>query len=259
MLCLSLVVIFASVVLYVLFDHRYTYYYARAVTFQVVDSKIDNNVVVCFVGDSWVERRNKKYNSRFSIGLGEKICKNVDLVISGGSGFSSKGIYENMFSRNNSRFAFNKKPDYCVIIAGINDADRKLGCSFYKHHMKLMLDCLLQEKIKPVVIEIPDFDINYSFAERNFEARFLDLCSMLYTRSKLDCIHQYRKSFQKLMDLELYNGQVIYIKSDMWNPKGYRDNRLLYEEDRMHLNSKGYQVLDSCIASVIAEDYNNTY
>ena len=29
---------------------------------------------------------------------------------------------------------------------------------------------------------------------------------------------------------------------------GYKDWKLLYSEDRMHLNEKGYAKLDSCIA-----------
>jgi hypothetical protein len=47
---------------------------------------------------------------------------------------------------------------------------------------------------------------------------------------------------------------IIYISADSWNAAGYQDKRGLYLSDEIHLNAKGYAVLDSCIASEILKD-----
>lgn len=43
----------------------------------------------------------------------------------------------------------------------------------------------------------------------------------------------------------------------MWCEQGYKDSRHLFRNDFVHLNEKGYKVLDSCIAKVIIKDLKN--
>ena len=59
---------------------------------------------------------------------------------------------------------------------------------------------------------------------------------------------------KKLVDADLFR-RVLYVGRETWNPIGYMDPRDLYLDDAVHLNQKGYQVLDSCLASQILEDY----
>lgn len=79
------------------------------------------------------------------------------------------------------------------------------------------------------------------------------LVSMLLTWSQMDCISEYRQAYIDLLGEEKWNDKVITIWSDDWNPEGYMDKRNLYDEGLMHLNRKGYAVLDSCVANKIVE------
>ena len=61
----------------------------------------------------------------------------------------------------------------------------------------------------------------------------------------------YRDSLKMSIKRNGFNKEVIYINAQDWNPKGDKDPRSLYQEDHIHLTSKGYLLLDSCIAAYI--------
>ena len=69
----------------------------------------------------------------------------------------------------------------------------------------------------------------------------------------MDCINDYRKAYTDLIYEKGWEKKVITISSEDWNPDGYKDQRGLYDEGLMHLNEKGYHVLDSCIAHKIID------
>ena len=71
--------------------------------------------------------------------------------------------------------------------------------------------------------------------------------SMLVTLSKMDCIEGYWKAYFAFFDEQVWNEHVITVSCEDWNPHGYRDKRGIYENDHVHLNEKGYHILDSCI------------
>lgn len=79
------------------------------------------------------------------------------------------------------------------------------------------------------------------------------LVSMLLTRSKMDCIQDYRNAYIDLIKEHEWERQVITISYKDWNPDGYKDIRGLYDGGLMHLNAKGYSILDSCISQKIIE------
>ncbi len=70
----------------------------------------------------------------------------------------------------------------------------------------------------------------------------------------MDCIDSYRNSLYELLEEYKWKKQVIVVRSDKWNIDGYRDKRNLYDDLQMHLNEKGYEVLDSCIAKYLFEN-----
>lgn len=72
----------------------------------------------------------------------------------------------------------------------------------------------------------------------------------------MDCINDYREAYDNLLKEQGWKDKVITIRSNDWNPDGYRDIRGLYDEGLMHLNEKGYLVLDSCIANKVV-NYQN--
>ena len=69
----------------------------------------------------------------------------------------------------------------------------------------------------------------------------------------MDCINDYRRTYTDLIYEKGWEKKVITISSEDWNPDGYKDLRGLYDEGLMHLNEKGYHVLDSCIAHKIID------
>ena len=77
---------------------------------------------------------------------------------------------------------------------------------------------------------------------------------MALTWSKMDCINEYRTAYINMIKAQRWEDKVITIWSDDWNPDGYMDKRNIYDEGLMHLNERGYLVLDSCIANKIVEE-----
>jgi lysophospholipase L1-like esterase len=75
------------------------------------------------------------------------------------SGLTSKYLYYCIFRDDSIRDVIEWGPDFCFVVAGINDSDRKMGTSFYKENMRLILDLLLEKHITPIVLEIPTYDI----------------------------------------------------------------------------------------------------
>ena len=210
----------------------------------------DDSLYICIVGDSWAYY-HKSHDSHLAQLIQLRVGQAVKVKSYGICGLTSKGVYNNLFDRSSREYAFTEIPDYCIVFAGINDTDRKVGRLFYKSHMKLIVDYLLRLKVTPIVFEIPHFDIVSSFISKDYKTQFFYLASMFTTISNLDCIKDYRKQFEKMYDKEGWDGKVLYIYSDSWNPNGFKDGRNLYTDDMMHLNDYGYNILDSCIVNTI--------
>lgn len=210
----------------------------------------DDTIRIAYIGDSWAEG-HKAVDCEIDSLVGMATGRSVNVKTVGISGLTSKNIYYGIFRNDSFKDVIEWGPDYCFVLAGINDSDRKMGKYYYKENMRLIIELLLDNNIVPIVLEIPSYDIKFSFERRNRQTKVLYLLSMLVTWSKMDCIEDYRNAYWKLIDEKKWNKHVISIRHDEWNPNGYMDSRKLYDEGRMHLNEKGYHVLDSCIASKI--------
>lgn len=212
----------------------------------------DDTIRIGYIGDSWADG-HKKYkcviDSIVSIATG----KNAETRIAGISGLTSKNVYYSVFRDDSIRHVIEWGPDFCFVVAGINDSDRKMGRSYYKENMRLIIDLLLENHIKPIILEIPTYDILFSYKRRSRQVKLQYLASMFITWSKMDCIEDYRKTYKDLLNEQGWNDQVITISYKDWNPDGFKDKRGLYDGGLMHLNAKGYLVLDTCIAKKMIE------
>jgi hypothetical protein len=65
---------------------------------------------------------------------------------------------------------------------------------------------------------------------------------------------EYRDSLQSMLINENLLDSVIYIYMNEWNGDGTNINQQLFLDDQIHLNRKGYEILDSCIANAISAD-----
>ena len=219
----------------------------------LVAHKNDDTLRIGFIGDSWAVFY-KQYGLGLSNYLEKRLLHPVEVRSSGVCGLTSKEIYYSMFNVDSIVNIIRWGPDYCVVMAGVNDSDRKLGVDYYKENMCLIIDFLLRNKIVPIVIEIPSYNIRQSFRIRKPVVRLLYLTSMMVNNSSIDCIDDYRIGLAHTIQEKQWEQRIIYIRVKDWNPLGYKDERNLYDGIQMHLNSKGYEVLNHHIAFSIMSD-----
>lgn len=216
----------------------------------------DDTIRIAYIGDSWADGHKNTKCVIDSI-----VChateKPVVVRTAGISGLTSKNIYYGIFRNDSMKKTIEWGPDFCFVVAGINDSDRKMGKRYYKYNMKLIIEFLLDHQITPIILEIPSFDIRYSFKRRTRRIKLQYLVSMFLTWSEMDCIYEYRQEYVNLLEEQGWKDKVVTIWSDDWNSDGYRDMRGLYDEGLMHLNKKGYLMLDSCIATKIIKQLNS--
>jgi lysophospholipase L1-like esterase len=146
-------------------------------------------------------------------------------------------------------------PDYCVISAGINDAAANLGTKQFCYYYRLILDFLLENHIRPVVIEVPNVDLWLMLRNKPYKDLASDYVKSIMTNCNMYNYQEYRDALLSMLESEGLKEQILYIPMKEWNGNGVEINRSLFFEDCIHLNKRGYESLDSCIAKLIANDY----
>jgi len=215
----------------------------------------DETIRIAYIGDSWADGHKKDkcvIDSLVCFSTGRPVV----VKTAGISGLTSKNIYYSIFRNDSIRRVIEWGPDFCFVAAGINDTDRKMGKGYYKENMRLIIDLFLEYHITPIILEIPSYDILFSYKRRSRKVKLQYLASMVVTWSKMNCIEDYRKAYYELLDEQGWNDQVITLSYKDWNPNGFKDKRDLYDGGLMHLNTKGYLVLDTCIANKIIDNIN---
>lgn len=210
----------------------------------------NDTLIIAFIGDSWASYHHdydKQLESMFHVnGLPARV------VSIGNVGAKSKEIYQRLYSTTKPFLL--EQPHYCIISAGINDAVAKLGKDYYVHHYMLILQQLLELKIKPVVLEMPEVNYRTIAAREPWTMRARHVLSSMITGAELYGSESYKTAFVNAIKNAGLQNSIVYIPADSWNPDGYRDPRELYLADETHLNAKGYEVLDSCITSELLND-----
>lgn len=254
-----LIMLFALIVLLLLVYCAYYIrpYYAPAVKQEGLNviKHDDDTIRIAYIGDSWADG-HKKVRCVIDSIISKETQRNVEVKTAGISGLTSKNIYYGIYRDDSMRSAIEWGPHFCFVVAGINDSDRKMGKHYYQENMRLIIELLLNNHITPIILEIPSYDIHFSFQRRNRKVKLQYLVSMILTCSKMDCIQDYRNAYKDMIRKQKWEDTVITISVDEWNPDGYRDKRILYDEGLMHLNERGYLVLDSCIAQKVVNHLN---
>lgn len=219
----------------------------------------DDTLRIVMIGDSWVGMRTDSINKVFQTKLSGIINRPVILKTKGRGGEKSRGIYRLMFEEDGygTKQILSSGVDYCIVFAGINDAAANLGKKQYLYYMKLILDFLLINNIRPVLIEIPDVNIWNVYDGKPVKDLLADYVRSWMTQCRMYSFSEYREALQLLLKDSYLKDSVIYVPTRAWNGGDCADlNKNLFLDDQIHLNEQGYLKLDSCVIEIIKEDLN---
>lgn len=216
----------------------------------------DDTIRVAMIGDSWAEMHaSNQMDSILQLKISNQTGQPVKMMSKGKGGEKSRGIYQLLFDENNqygTKEIIASGLDYCVISAGINDASANLGPRLYCYHMRLIINFLLFNKIRPVLIEVPDVNIRKVHGCKPLKDLASDYLRSIMTHCKMYQMAEYRDSLRVMLITDNLMDSVTYIHADEWNGNDTAINQELFLNDQIHLNKKGYELLDSCIANAIA-------
>ena len=227
----------------------------------------DDTLRVIMIGDSWVYfHQTLRRDSTFEIQLKKVLGSNKVKVTAKGKGGAVSGeIYQRMSAERTMAMDFDLEycaqsvieagADYCVVSAGINDARRRRGKSYYVGSYMHIIRLLLSYGIRPVIMEIPDVEIDECFDANTLYFRLKSKICMDLLKTGLYGVESYRKALNDSLFSTHLMDSVIYIPAASWNPDGWEDKRDIYIDDRLHLNLLGYKILDSTFVAEIVKDY----
>lgn len=265
MVVIIVVILFVSLIiaLYVYYYYRWKHLWAMDVNIPIyeVKAKVDDSLRVVMIGDSWAGLHHENGMDTYLCSeLQDKVSRPVIVVSKGKGGEKSKGIYQLMFSTDcyGTKSLFTSKPDYCIISAGINDAAANMGIKQYCFYYRQILEFLLANHIRPVVLEIPNVNIWNLYGGKPFKDLAADYVKSVMTSCKMYHFQEYREALYLMLVDEQFIEKVLYVPMKDWNGGSTDIDKSLFMTDQIHLNRQGYEKLDSCIALAIAKDLENT-
>jgi trehalose-6-phosphate synthase len=112
---------------------------------------------------------------------------------------------------------------------------------------------MLSNNIHPIILELPDYDINKAYQKQKKIKKVLRDTYMYFTGYPKDCKNMFRTSLNDMINKKGYNDNVSIIRYKSWNNNYSEDLSSLYQEDGIHLNDAGYEKLDCQIAQTICQ------
>lgn len=221
--------------------------------------KPDDTLRIAYIGDSWAFM-HKDHDCQMAQIIEKNLHRPVKVYSHGICGLTSKEIYEKLFDDTEyHEFLQNKGYHYCFISVGINDTYRKMSTSYYQQSIDGIIQFFLANNIHPIILEIPDYDIEKAYNWQKSLRKLLRDISMFINSISIDCKQIYRESLNNLINQKGYQEKISVIRYKSWNNDYQNDLRYLYVGDGMHLNSEGYAKLDSVIVDEIIKQlkYNN--
>ncbi|MGI4020892.1 MAG: SGNH/GDSL hydrolase family protein [Janthinobacterium lividum] len=229
--------------------------YAKELPFYSVNVKKDSVLTIGIIGDSWVAGKKLDSVIHYTL-LANKI--NNKVFSSGQGGAKSKIIYQNLFKKktdlNSSKNVIENRPDYCIVIAGVNDALGQVGKEFYTHHLIMIIKTLLHYNIKPIVVELPEIGIIEATDQMGFFKKGRNIIYAYFTDAgELDNIYTYRNELKKMLLEQHLNNSIIYIDFNRVCTN-YKECLELYVNPS-HLSRRGNIKLGKIIANDIIKNH----
>lgn len=208
----------------------------------------DDTLRIAYIGDSWAFM-HREHSCIISTIVKDSIHRPVKVHSYGICGLTSKEFYENIFNNADLKhFIQKRRYEYCFISLGINDTYKKMSTTYYQKSMEYIIKFFLYNHIRPIILEIPDYDIYNSFKRQELSRKILRHISMFINNTPLDCKQLFRDALNEMIIKKNYTKKVKIIRYLSWNKNSTKDKKTLYLIDGIHLNNKGYAKLDSCIA-----------
>ena len=214
----------------------------------------DDTIRVAYIGDSWAFF-HQPYDKKISDILSKKLNRPAKVISLGFCGRSSKEIYWRFFNDTIMKSFISKGYDYCIISAGINDSNKKMSTLYYIRSIEYIINFMLFNNTTPIIIEIPDYDIEKMYRMEMPSRKLLRRFSRLVTGTSVNCKKDFRQALDNLIKGKEYKDKVHIIRYKTWNSNYTEDQITLYEDDGIHLNEKGNVKLDSCIIETCLKDY----
>ena len=250
----------ASSIIYIVYVLKNYHSFANEISINYNKKNKSDTLVIIFIGDSWASYHSQ-YDQQLKRCLESRLNKPAKVISRGTVGAKTKFIYTAMHdgSPSGTKGLIELSPDYAIVSAGINDAVAKMGTENYCYHYNLIIKELLSAGIKPIIIDMPQVDYKAIYQRGSIISHIRHHISSWITDAPLWSFENYRIALQSQLDRNGLSKHIIYIPASEWNPEGYKDSRMLYKEDHVHLNEKGNLLLDSCITSYIYHDIISTH
>ena len=208
----------------------------------------DDTLRLSMIGDSWTFL-HKPHDNYMANLISNATGKPAKVISCGISRLSSKEVYRCIYDNDEMEQVLRDGADFCFISVGINDSNRKMGARYYAHHTLYIIRFLLQNQVTPILLELPDYDVAYTFPNQEMRKVIAGRLSMFFNHSSMDCLEEYRQLLAKELEREGISQQVLVVPRTI-----FRENH--FTPDRMHLNGQGYLTLDSCIANEILTSHS---
>lgn len=243
------IVLLAGVFCLIYFWNKFSYTNEKDYFFSA--TKPEKGLQIYIIGDSWVNRQN--LDSLLYKDLSDRGIQS-EIYSSGNPGAKTKNIYENLFKNEEENFSskkiIKKKPDYCIIIAGVNDAATHVGTNFYAQHMMMIIKTLIHYNIKPVVVSLPEFGIEEDFKNKNILSKISNRGGELILNGGTPFrIQDYRNSLIEKLKSSGLDKKVTILNFDEVTTDFNKDRKLF--SDPLHLNKQGYQKFSRFLANGI--------
>ena len=264
MIIVLFLLLFGVVGIYIYYYNRWKHLWsldANIAPHYEIKSNKNSSPRVVMIGDSWAGLHHEQnMDAYLSAILEQQISGSVLVESKGKGGEKTRGICKLMFetSEYGTKSLLSMKPDYCIISAGINDAAANLGTKQYCYYYRKILDFLLANGIRPVVLEIPNVNLWHIYGEKPFKDLVVDFVRSTMTGCKMYQYAGYRDALYRMLVNEKLMDEVVYVSMKDWNDASPDINSNLFMSDQIHLNRRGYEKLDSCIAIAIAKDLENS-
>ena len=255
-----IILLFMFIVCAIIIYGAYHYYAPPHLREPYQMQKPDDTLRIAYIGDSWAFM-HKDHNCQIAQLIEDSLHRPVKVYSYGICGLTSKEIYENLFDNSNFKSFLQKHSyEYCFISAGINDTFRKMNTTYYQQSMDGIIQFFLANNIHPIILEIPDYDIQKAYMNQKTNRQLLRHLSMFVNNTPLDCKQQFRHALEKLVKAKDYQDKISIIRYLSWNNDYYNDQQHLYRGDGMHLNNDGFIALDRIIAKeILITEHSNVH